>query len=168
MKETDLKSCPFCGCGAIYNITREDEIVGDIPQLFCNGCKMTFEVENDSPYLNDRETFNYLKEKLYETWNRRAEEYAPDINVGNNDGWIPCRERLPEDDRKEYIVQKTNGSINILGFTKDAYKLSRYDFDEYKGKKKPIFYDYDSEYGYIELECVAWMPLPAPYQPKGE
>ena len=78
--------------------------------------------------------------------------------------WIPCSERLPDNDKKEYIVQKTNGFIYILGFTKDAYKLSRYDFAEYKGKKKQLFYDYDSEYGYSELECEAWRPLPEPYK----
>ena len=85
-----------------------------------------------------------------------AEEY--------NDGWIPCSERLPDDDKKQYIVQETSGFIGILGFTKDAYKLSRYDFSEYKGKKKQLFYDYDSEYGYIECECVAWQPLPEPFK----
>lgn len=88
-----------------------------------------------------------------------AEEY--------NNGWIPCEVRLPEEDGKRYIVQKTNGFIDILIFTKNAYKLSRYDFAEYKGKEKPLFYDYDSEYGYTEWECEAWMPLPAPYK-KGE
>ena len=31
--------------------------------------------------------------------------------------WIPCSERLPDNDKKEYIVQKTNGFIYILGFT---------------------------------------------------
>ena len=86
----------------------------------------------------------------------------------NHNGWIPCSERLPDSDKNEYIVQKTNGITDILGFTKDAYKLSRYDFAEYKGKKKQLFYDYDSEYGYIEWECEAWQPLPQPYQPKGE
>ena len=90
--------------------------------------------------------------------NQVAEEY--------NDGWIPVSERLPDGDREVYIVQKTNGSIDILGFTKDAYKLDKYDFAEYKGKKKPIFYDYDSEYGYIECECEAWMPRPTSYKPK--
>lgn len=44
MKEAELKPCPFCGCEEIYNTTRADIIVDDIPQLFCNGCKMTFEV----------------------------------------------------------------------------------------------------------------------------
>ena len=86
----------------------------------------------------------------------------------NYNGWISCSDRLPDSDKNKYIVQKTNGIIDILGFTKDAYKLSRYDFAEYKGKKKQLFYGYDSEYGYIEWECEAWQPLPQPYQPKGE
>ena len=83
-----------------------------------------------------------------------------------NNGWIPCSERLPEDDKNEYMVQKTNGFIDILGFTKDAYKLNRYDFAEYRGKKKQLFYDYDPDYGYIECECEVWQPLPKPFQPK--
>ena len=86
----------------------------------------------------------------------------------NYNGWISCSDRLPDSDKNKYIVQKTNGIIDILGFTKDAYKLSRYDFAEYKGKKKQLFYGYDSEYGYIEWECEAWQPLPQPYQQKGE
>ena len=78
--------------------------------------------------------------------------------------WIPCSERLPEDEGKKYIVQKTNGFIDILGFTKDAYKLSRFDFYEYKGKKQSVFYEWDSEYGYIDWECEAWQPLPDHYK----
>ena len=94
---------------------------------------------------------------------QEAEKFGHDTNVGSN-GWIPCSERLPEDDKKQYIVQKTNGFLYILGFTKDAYKLDRYDFAEYKGKKKQLFYDYDSEYGYTECECEAWQPMPEPFK----
>ena len=94
----------------------------------------------------------------------RAIEIVKEVAEEYNGGWIPCNERLPDNDKKEYIVQKTNGFIYILGFTKDAYKLSRYDFAEYKGKKKQLFYDYDSEYGYTEWECEAWQPLPEPFK----
>lgn len=96
----------------------------------------------------------------YENYDFMAEEH--------NGGWIPVSERLPEDDGKQYMVQKTNGFIDILGFTKDAYKLDKYDFVEYKGKKKQLFFGYDSEYGYYECKCEAWQPLPQPYVPKGE
>ena len=94
----------------------------------------------------------------------RASRLVKEVEKEYNGGWIPCSDRLPDNDKKQYIVQKTNGFIDILGFTKDAYKLSKYDFAEYKGKKKQLFYDYDSEYGYIECECVAWQPLPESFK----
>lgn len=93
-------------------------------------------------------------------------EIVKDLASEHNNGWISVEDALPEDESKSYIVQKTNGIIEILSFTKDAYKLSKYDFSEYKGKKKTIFYDWDSEYGYCEWECIAWQPLPAKYEPK--
>ena len=95
---------------------------------------------------------------------KKCIEIVKEVAAEYNGGWIPCSERLPDNDKKQYIVQKTNGSIDILGFTKDAYKLDRYDFAEYKGKKKQLFYDYDSEYGYTEWECEAWQPLPEPFK----
>lgn len=49
----------------------------------------------------------------------------------------------------------------ILDFTKNAYKLDEYDFEEYAGKKKSLFYYYSSEWGYIECDdVVAWMEIP--------
>ena len=94
-------------------------------------------------------------------WLKELKQLRKQTKTGR---WIPCSERLPEDDKKQYIVQKTNGFIDILGFTKDAYKLDKYDFAEYKGKNKQLFYKYDSEYGYIEWKCEAWQPLPEPYK----
>lgn len=68
----ELKPCPLCGCVAIYEIEREDYLIGKYPQLFCNGCKMIFEVENNSPYLSDAKTYEYLRDRLLNAWNRRA------------------------------------------------------------------------------------------------
>ena len=68
----ELKPCPLCKCTNIYEVEREDLYIGHYPQIFCNGCKMTFEIENNSPYLNDTTTYNYLREKLINAWNRRA------------------------------------------------------------------------------------------------
>lgn len=112
----------------------------------------------------DRRTANLVANEVLDL-DRDAIEIVQEVAEEYNNVWIPCSEKLPEDDKKQYIVQKTNGYIDILGFTKDAYKLDKCDFWEYKDKKKQLFYDYDSEYGYIECgECVAWQPLPEPYK----
>ena len=70
----ELKPCPLCKCTDIYETERGDLYIGHYPQIFCNVCKMTFEIENNSPYLNDTNTYNYLRKKLLNAWNRRATE----------------------------------------------------------------------------------------------
>ena len=67
----NLLSCPFCGEDVMYKIERVDYLGTVIPQLFCNSCKMIIEIENDSTYLNDKKTEDYLKEKLYKQFNTR-------------------------------------------------------------------------------------------------
>lgn len=74
----ELKPCPFCGCNAIYEIRRADYLTGERPQIFCNGCKVIVEVENDSPYFSDYETIQYLRDKLVKIWNRRANDGKAD------------------------------------------------------------------------------------------
>ena len=74
MEEPELEPCPFCGCKAIYEVDRTDDLVGHYPQLFCNGCKLIIEVENDSTYLDDTSIYNYLRNKLINTWNRREKD----------------------------------------------------------------------------------------------
>ena len=94
----------------------------------------------------------------------RASRLVKEVSEEHNGGWIPCSDRLPDNDNYILISFENFSFIDILGFTKDAYKLDRYDFAEYKDKKKQLFYDYDSEYGYSEWECEAWQPLPEPYK----
>ena len=66
-----LNPCPFCGCKEIYEISRDDYLTGERPQIFCNGCKVIVEVENDSPYVADDERIQCLRDKLIKSWNGR-------------------------------------------------------------------------------------------------
>ena len=86
----------------------------------------------------------------------------------DNNGWIPCSERLPEK-YGDYLV---------------AWKplhMSAEDIAKKVGREIPHFYeiveyDPDDEALWIgsieqaqrEYEIIAWRPLPEPYQPKGE
>ena len=82
--------------------------------------------------------------------------------------WIPCSERLPEKNG-DYLCCSSGMAIITCGFANELYKVDEWDFCDYKGKsKKRGFYDYDSEYGYYEVDnVVAWMPLPEPYKEEG-
>ena len=73
-----------------------------------------------------------------------------------NGGWIPCSERLPEEDEKVYISTKTE-RVYVGVYTK------RYGFEKREG--------FICDDGFMWMNtALAWKPyvLPAPYQPKGE
>jgi hypothetical protein len=86
-------------------------------------------------------------------------------NIPTEPVWIPCSERLPEEDG-EYLVtlhwsNYPNG-VEALHFTND---LSSVDRVGYAGEKRPGWYEYDSDYGCYEIDnVIAWMPHPEPYE----
>lgn len=75
---------------------------------------------------NDDYTLGYCNgmEQGYEKAREKQEQTAK---------WHLCKEELPNESG-EYIVATTNGRVTIYGFTTDAYRLSIYDFDKYKGQ----------------------------------
>lgn len=85
----------------------------------------------------------------------------------NINQWIPCSEKLPEKDGG-YLCQIHSfycDMIEVCRFSNNLFKVDKYDFYEYRGrKKKKGFYGYDGEWGYYEINnVIAWMPLPEPY-----
>ena len=73
--------------------------------------------------------------------NELAEEY--------NGGWIPCSERLPEED------------VEVLVCIKDCEGNHYYDLTYFH-------IVWQTEIGGMYSSVIAWQPLPAPYNPKGE
>jgi hypothetical protein len=74
-------------------------------------------------------------------------------NKYGNDGWIPCSERLPE----EYT--------EVLAYGREGYTYIALMYDtKIYGK---VWRQWNG--GEMKLDwIIAWQPLPAPYQPKGE
>lgn len=70
-----------------------------------------------------------------------------------NDDWIPCSERLPEDFKAVFI---TAIALNGTSYT---------EIGKWKGNE----WFHGATNTRIDIaEVIAWMPLPAPYMPKGE
>lgn len=76
-----------------------------------------------------------------------AEGFATDTNVGTN-GWIPCSERLPEEDG--FYLATLDGEI--AGEEKPFSGLAEFE----NGK----WVDDDEDYQCI----IAWQPIPEPYK----
>ena len=93
-------------------------------------------------------------EKSIKAVNELAEEFGKDTNVTTKDGWIPCSERLPEEDGN-YLVQQEDGRINILHYCK-GWNCTYMDVDKTRWSN-----------ACERKDIIAWQPLPAPFK-KGE
>lgn len=85
----------------------------------------------------------------------------------HNVGWIPCSERLPEEQKcKDGHIDPSEEVLVYIYYGKNCVKngcgVSRY-WNSSKHHENPWI---DLEYG--KDNVIAWQPLPAPYQPKGE
>lgn len=80
--------------------------------------------------------------------------------------WISVKDRLPDEDGKYLCVKDALGTpcVNVCWFSKDLFKVDKYDFFDKKGIRG--FYNYSSEWGYYGTDVTHWMPLPE--LPKGE
>ena len=86
--------------------------------------------------------------------------------------WIPCSERLPEDIRPVIVTWKNTDPASyyqyIVGkhFTGTAcYKNEKWYW--YSSTTEDMLAEYgryDSEEFDEAIECIAWMPLPEPYE----
>lgn len=74
-----------------------------------------------------------------------------------NDGWIPCSEKLPEESGY-YMACIYDPDVDDFDFRKTWFAHA----DDYGMEESGWIEPYDFE------TVTAWMPLPAPYQPKGE
>lgn len=103
-----------------------------------------------------------------ELWAMSEEEFLAWLNAeAKTKDWIPCSERLPDDDGEYLVTDKYSKrfppQVGVLSFSKDLYKISRYDFEDEEGKAG--FYFFDNEWGFTKVNTVtAWKEKPEPFQ----
>ena len=93
-----------------------------------------------------------LVDDLIEIVKQEAEKFGTDTNVGSN-GWIPCSERLPEDDSICIVTVEYPNNKTMVDYGW---------FD----RKNVCWFVGTQEFRTSNI--LAWQPLPEPYQPKGE
>ena len=127
------------GCGACHNKEKCDEVQENINDEKTDLCAETMRV--------------IAKQIVQEV----AEEFATDTNVGTN-GWIPCSERLPEDDDTLYLVSYTK-----IFFDKPFYFMDiAYLYTCKNGTRYWVSAKSDSIRKVSKVS--AWQPLPEPYK----
>lgn len=73
-----------------------------------------------------------------------------DTNVGSK--WIPCSERLPEDETLLYWTTHEDGSLVLHGYNKSNGFIYNWEVDDLEKRKR-------------QGQVIAWVPIfePAPY-----
>ena len=99
---------------------------------------------------------------------QEAEQFGTDINVGSN-GWIPSSESLPCESGYYLVTYHEWSNGDYLPKYDDTYvrRLHYQRSEHFVGWNYPHCVDEMAEAD-TNREVIAWMNLPAPYQPKGE
>ena len=93
-----------------------------------------------------------------------AEALQMGIDALQQPKWIPCSERMPEEEKDYLIAHKWADHVyySVEEYASDLYEVEEFDFADKKGI--PGFYHFDDELGYSQVEAVAWMEI----EPWGE
>ena len=103
------------------------------------------QLEPNSPSCNEH---NRGIQESIAIVNQLAKEY--------NNGWIPCEKELPPQPKENPLIDNRPVELYLVSDELEGYPFRAF----WNGK---IFTD-----GFGKVDVIAWQPLPAPYQPKGE
>ena len=94
-----------------------------------------------------------------------AEEFATDTNVVSN-GWIPCSERLPEEELEK--AKKERGSKAVFPVLATINKKHVVTGEKYTTVSRAFYGCYNDKNFYNsccdKLDVIAWQPLAEPYK----
>lgn len=79
--------------------------------------------------------------KLVDKWARKIQAAMPVSEEPTEPQWIPCKERLPEENGEYLVTREAKGIYNFVEIVKKT-----------------------NVSGDIARDIVAWMPLPEPYE----
>ena len=113
-------------------------------------------VYDAKPRTEHEKDLNAVLQSTYDSAIRIVKRLAGEYERENLTGWVPCSERLPEENQTVMLTFKNSAGLHV---------------GEATYKNNMFFYITDTEFGYYEevyKNPIAWRSLPAPYQPKGE
>lgn len=133
-------------------------------------CEEQFDMNR--PYFKDV-PYKMLKlEDVKTIISQFAEEYVPNTNVGNKDGWISVDERLPEEHDSIFKARKGTDKWKDAMFEKisdEVIVTVEYENGERRTKTThTIDGEWNTGQSIVPFKVIAWQPLPATYKEKGE
>ena len=108
--------------------------------------------------LNDDGVFEEYDDAYDLTIHCESKEEQEKVLKKLNGGWIPCSERLPEEDDYKSCIECMDGAVWY--FTENGTMGLGYYYESVKEWSTTDDLETDGK-------VVAWMPLPEPYREKG-
>lgn len=85
-------------------------------------------------------------------------------DLEENSRWNDYSIVKPTDENKYYLVYTRKfgnvGFYTLAKYANNLYDVDRFDFYDEKGKSG--FYYFDSEFGYLTIECMYWVEIVPP------
>ena len=120
----------------------------DMQEVFENIIEMLEEEKNDLTDWTEDIAFGLGIRRSIEIVKQEAEKFGTDTNVGSN-GWIPCSERLPEDDSICIVTVEYPNNETVVDYGW---------FD----RKSVCWFVGTQEFRTSNI--LAWQPLPEPFK----
>ena len=118
--------------------------------------EQTYNWINDD-FLRVTNPFDYLRKRI-----NSLQPVNPQPKTSNSENQNKWHKEPPKKDGR-YLVWCDR--VEIANYADNLYKVDKYDFYDFKGKKRAGWYIYDGEYGYLELDNVlGWQELPSDYK----
>lgn len=80
--------------------------------------------------------------------------------------WIPCSERLPEEDGLYLVTSREKATAEEFGFDLDDVEVRKMRFNEDGWRIPKHIPEWIN--GVVHTTVLAWMPLPEPYKAESE
>lgn len=107
-------------------------------------------------YCNDSDRFDEYETKAIDRAFKRLQNIFEKQPTACNYGWIPCEKEIPPQPKENPLFENKPLELYLA-----TVKGSEYPWRVFWNGKS--FTD-----GWSEVDVLAWMELPKPYQPKGE
>lgn len=89
-----------------------------------------------------------------------------DMPSAQSERWIPCSERVPEEDGLYLVTSREKATAEEFGFDLDDVEVRKMRFNEDGWRIPKHIPEWIN--GVVHTTVIAWMPLPEPYEERRE
>ncbi len=112
----------------------------------------TFTERSETEHSNNKSISNHEAAEILKLMPKQSEAIKKAIEVLERTKW----HTEPPTEEGAYLIYTGIGAFDFANYSKDLYKVDKYDF-----KHRAGWHKYSSEWGFYEVTVIAWTNIPA-------